>query len=100
MAERIPKGKERVAECSRPEGRLSKSITVENPTANAPKVGAPQRKETSAEDPFVLSNDDDLVPDPEHDKFNLANQLPREEFLQALEDQNVTGDSSARIQEE
>jgi hypothetical protein len=100
MAERRRKGKERVAECSHPKGRLSKSIIVENPTANAPTVGAPQQKETYAKDPFMLSDDDDPVLDPEHDKFNLANQLPREEFLQALEDQNVIGDSSARTREE
>ena len=96
MAKRKWKGKERVMECSCPDGRLPKSIIVENPTANAPTVGAPQRKETSAEDPFVLSDDDDPIPDLEHDKFNLANQLLRKEFLQALEDQNITGDSSTQ----
>jgi hypothetical protein len=48
----------------------------------------------------VLSDDDDPVPDPEHDKFNLTNQLSREELLEALEEQNVTGDSSAQTQEE
>jgi hypothetical protein len=36
-----------------------------------------------------------LILIPEHDKFNLANQLPREELLEAHEEQNVTGDSSA-----
>jgi hypothetical protein len=100
MAERRRKENERVMECSRLEGRLSKSIFVDNPTANAPTKGAAQKKETSAEDPFVLSDDDDPVPDPEHDKFNLANQLPCEELLQALDEENVTGDSSARTQEE
>jgi hypothetical protein len=46
----------------------------------------------------VLFDDDDPIPDPEHDKFNLTNQLSREELLQALEEQNVNGDSSAQIQ--
>jgi hypothetical protein len=53
-----------------------------------------------AEDPFVLSDDDDPVPNPEHDKFNLANQFPRKELLEVLEEQKVTGDSSAQTQEE
>ena len=34
----------------------------------------------------MLSNDDDLVPDLEHDKFNLANQVPCEELLEAREE--------------
>jgi hypothetical protein len=96
MAERRQKGKERVAECSCLEGRLSKSIVVDNPMANTPS----QKKETSAEDPFVLSDDDDPVPDLEHDKFKLTNQFPHEELLQALDEENVTGDSLARTQEE
>jgi hypothetical protein len=53
---------------------LAPSKTVNAPpTAKAPTDSALQEKEVSAEDPFVLSDDDDLVPDPEHDKFNLAN---------------------------
>jgi hypothetical protein len=96
MAERRRKGKQAVAECPRPEANLAKSNVVEIPTAKAPTEGAPQQKETSAEDPFLLSDDDDPVPDPEHDKFNLANQLPCEELLEAREEQNVTGDSSAQ----
>jgi hypothetical protein len=87
-------------ESPHPEGRLSQLSVLENPTASAPTQGVVQRKETSAADPFVLSDDDEPVPDPEHDKFNLANQFPREELLQALEEQNVTQDSSGRTQEE
>jgi hypothetical protein len=68
--------------------------------AEAPTEGAPQQKETSVEGPFLLSDDDDPVPDPEHDKFNLANQLPREELLEALKEQDITGGSSAETQEE
>jgi hypothetical protein len=99
MAERRRKGKQAVAECPRPEANLAKSNVAETPTAEAPTEGAPQQKETSAEDPFLLSDDDDPVLDLEHDKFNLANQLPHEELLEAREEQNITGDSSAQTQE-
>jgi hypothetical protein len=95
MAERRRKGKQVVAECPHPEANLAKSNVVETPTAKAPTEGAPQQKETSAKDPFLLSDDDD----PEYDKFNLANQLLREELLEAREEQNVIGDSSAQTQE-
>jgi hypothetical protein len=101
MAERRRKGKQAVAECPRPEANLAKSNEAKILTAEAPTEGAPQQKETSAEEPFLLSDDDDdPVPDPEYDKFNLANQLPREELLEALEEQDVTGGSSAQTQEE
>jgi hypothetical protein len=100
MAERRRKGKQAVAECPRPEANLAKSNVAEIPTAKAPMEGAPQHKETSAEDPFLLSDDDDPVHDLEHDKFNLANQLPREELLEVREEQNITGDSSAQTHEE
>jgi hypothetical protein len=100
MAERRRKGKQAIAECPRLEANLTKSNIAETPTAKAPTKDAPQQKETSAEDPFLLSDDDDPVPDPEHDKFNLANQLPREELLEAREEHNVIGDSSAQTQEE
>jgi hypothetical protein len=73
MVERRRKEKQAVAECSRPEANPAKSHVAGNPTAKAPTDSALQEKEVSAEDPFVLSDDDDLVPDPEHDKFNLAN---------------------------
>jgi hypothetical protein len=99
MAEKRRKGKQAVAECPRPEANLAKSNVAETPTAEAPTEGAPQQKETSAEDPFLLSDDDDPVLDLEHDKFNLANQLPHEELLEAREEQNITGDSSAQTQE-
>jgi hypothetical protein len=100
MAERRRKGKQAVAECPRPEANLAKSNVAKTPMAEAPIEGAPQQKETSAEEPFLLSDDDDPVPDPEHDKFNLANQLPCEELLEALEEQDVTRGSSAQTQEE
>jgi hypothetical protein len=85
MAERRRKGKQAVAECPHPEANLAKSNVAKTPGAEAPTEEAPQQKETSAEEPFLLS-DDDPVPDLEHDKFNLANQLPREELLEALEE--------------
>ena len=47
-------------------------------------------------DRFVLFDDDDLVLDLEHDKFNLANQLPCKELLEVHEEQNITGDSLAQ----
>jgi hypothetical protein len=94
MAEKRRKGKETVTECSHPKGRLSKSIVMDNPMENAPTERVLQKKETSTKDPFVLSNDDDPVPDPEHDKFNLANQFPHEELLQALDEQTIPRDSS------
>jgi hypothetical protein len=100
MAERRRKGKQAVTECSRPDANPAKSHVAENPTAKAPTERVLQQNETSAEDPFVLSDDDDPVPDPEHDKFNLANQLPRKELLEAREEQNVTGVSSAQTEEE
>ena len=62
-----------------------------------------QRRITTAADPVVLSDDDDPVPDPEHDKFNLANQVPREVLLEAREKHNsptLTRDSSAQTEEE
>ena len=87
-------------ECPRLEANLAKSNVAKTPMAKAPTEGVPQQKETSTKDPFLLSDDDDPIPDLEHDKFNLANQLPCEELLEACEEQNVTGDSSAQIQEE
>ena len=60
----------------------------------------PQHKETSTVDPLVLSDEDDPVPDPKHDKFNLANQVPYEVLLEAREKHNATGDSSAQIEEQ
>ena len=51
----------------------------------------------------MLSDDDDPVPDPEHDKFNLANQVPREVLVEAREKHNsstMTQNSSAQTQEE
>jgi hypothetical protein len=86
MAEKRRKGKQAVAECPRPEANLAKSNVAETPTAEAPTEGAPQQKETSAKDPFLLFDDDDPVHDPEHDKFNLANQLLHEELLEAHEE--------------
>jgi hypothetical protein len=100
MAERRQKGKQAVAECPRPEANLAKSNVAKTPETEAPTEKAPQQKATSAEEPFLLSDDDDPVPDPEHDKFNLANELPREELLAALEEEDVTGGSSAQTQEE
>jgi hypothetical protein len=100
MAERRREGKQAVVECPRPEANLAKSNVAKTPTAKAPTEGSLQQKETSAEDPFLLSDDDDPVPDPEHDKFNLANQLPRKELLEAREEKDFTGDSSAQTQEE
>ena len=80
-------------ECPCPEANLTKSNVAKIATIKAPTKGAPQQKETSAEDPFLLSNDDDPVPNLEHDKFNLANQLSCKELLEAREEQNVIGDS-------
>ena len=54
----------------------------------------------SAKDFFVMFDDDDPILDPEHDKFNLANQLLRKELLEARKEQNVTRDSLAHILEE
>jgi hypothetical protein len=65
MAERRQKGKQAITRCPRPEANLAKSAVAETPTAKAPTEGAPQQKETSAEDPFLLSDDDDPVPDPD-----------------------------------
>jgi hypothetical protein len=42
MVERRRKGKQVVAECSRPEANLAKSNVAENPTTKAPTEGAPQ----------------------------------------------------------
>jgi hypothetical protein len=95
MAERRRKGKQAVAECPHPEANLAKSNVAKTPGAEAPTEGAPQQKETSVEEPFLLSDDDDPVPDLEHD-----NQLPREELLEALEEQDVTAGSLAQTQEE
>jgi hypothetical protein len=100
MAERRRKEKQVVAEYSSPKANLAKSNVAESPTAKAPMEGAPQQKETFAKDPFLLSDDDDPVPDPELDKFNLANQLSCEELLEAREEKNIIGDSSALTQKE
>jgi hypothetical protein len=74
IVERRWKGKDRVVgECSRPDTRLSKSSVLENPKADVPCGNTNKSKDTSAMDPIVLSDEDDPVPDPEDDKFNLAN---------------------------
>ena len=73
-------------ECPCPEANLTKSNVVEIPMAKALMEGAPQHKKTSAKDSFLLSDDDDPIPDLEHDKFNLTNQLPHEELLEACEE--------------
>ena len=48
----------------------------------------------------MLSDGDDPLLDPEHDKFILANQVPREVLLEACEKHNATGESSAQTEEE
>jgi hypothetical protein len=97
VAQRRWKGKDRVVgECSRPDTRLSKSSVLKNPTADAPRGDANKSKDTSATDLIVLSDEDDPVPDPEDDKFNLANQIPREELQQALDAENITDDALER----
>jgi hypothetical protein len=97
IIERRWKGKDRVVgECSRPDTRLSKSSVLKNPTADAPRGDANKSKDTSATDLIVLSDEDDPVPDPEDDKFNLANQIPREELQQALDAENITDDALER----
>jgi hypothetical protein len=94
IIEKRRKGKERVVgECSHPNTRLSKSSALENLKADAPPRDANKSKDTSATDPIMLSDEDDLVPDPENDKFNLANQIPREELQQAIDEQNITGEA-------
>ena len=76
--------------------------TVQAEIAKAPTVEAPpqHKKKTSAADPVVLSDDDDLVPDPKHNKFNLANQVPCKILLEAREKHNTTRESSTQTKEE
>ena len=111
MAERRRKGKQAEMECSCWKAKFLESIvagtqmaeapTIEAETAEAPKAKAPpQHKKMSAADPVVLSDDDDPIPDPEHDNFNLANQVPREVLLEAREKHNTTRDSSTQTEEE
>ena len=85
-----------VAESQMTEAATPEATTIEARTEEAPL----QHKETSAMDPLVLSDEDDLVPNPEHDKFNLANQVLRKVLLEAREKHNTTRDSSAQAKEE
>ena len=98
LAERRRKGKQ-AEDCNEGEGYLweREAGTGEAPTAQSPPK---QLRETSAADPLVLSDEDDPVPDPEHDKFNLANQVPREVLQEAREKHIGTGESSAQTEEE
>jgi hypothetical protein len=57
-------------------------------------------RDTSASDPILLSDEDKPIPDLENDKFNLANQILREELLQEMDEQNITGDASERTEEQ
>jgi hypothetical protein len=54
---------------------------IVNPMADTTNNDTAKSRDTSASDPIVLSDEDEPVPDPENDKFNLANQIPREEIL-------------------
>jgi hypothetical protein len=101
VAERRRKGKEQVVgEYSRPDSRLSNSTLPENPKGDAAPNDSTKSKDTFALDPILLSDEDEPVPDPENDKFNLANQIPREELLHAMDQQNITGDTSECIEEQ
>jgi hypothetical protein len=94
VVEKRWKGKDRVpGECSHPDTRLSKSTLLKNPEADAARSDTTKSKDTFALDPIVQSDEDDLVPDLENDKFNLANQIPCEELLQEMDQQNSTGDA-------
>jgi hypothetical protein len=74
IIERRRKDKDRVVgECSCPDTRLSKLSVLENSKADAPRGDANKSKNTFATDPIVLSDEDDPIPDPKDDKFNLAN---------------------------
>jgi hypothetical protein len=68
--------------------------------ADAADNDTTKSRDTFASDPIVLSDEDEPIPDPENDKFNLANQIPREEILQAMDEQNITGDASERTKEQ
>jgi hypothetical protein len=86
VAEKRRKGKEHVVgEYSRPDSRLSNSALPKNPKGDAAPNDSKKSKDTSALDPILLSDEDEPIPDPENDKFNLANQIPCEELLQAMD---------------
>ena len=91
IIERRWKAKDRVVgECSCPDIRFSKSSVLKNPMADAPHGDANKSKDTSATYLIVLSNEDDPIPYPEDDKFNLVNQIPWEELQQAFNAENIT----------
>ena len=48
----------------------------------------------------MLSDGDDPVPDPKHDEFNLANQVPCKVLLEARKKHNAIRESSAQTEEE
>lgn len=54
---------------------------IVNPMVDAAYNYTTKSRDTFASDPIVLSNEDEPIPDPKNDKFNLANQIPREELL-------------------
>ena len=109
-AERRRKEKQAVPASSGKFRKLCKVVVAESPTAEAatpeaeveaPTVEAPPKhRETLAADLLVLSDGDDPVPNLEHVKFNLANQVPLEVLLEARENHNATGESSAQTDEE
>jgi hypothetical protein len=100
-AERRRKGKERlVEESSGPDIRLTKNTRIANPISDAPHNDTTKSNDTSALDPIVLSDEDEPVPDPENDKFNLANQIPREELQHAMDEQNNAGDAPERTEKQ
>ena len=109
-AERRRKGKQAISASSGKFCKLRKLVVAESPTveaatleaeAEAPMAEAPpQYRETSAADPLLLSDGDDLLPDLEHDKFNLANQVSCKVLLEAREKHNATRESSAQTEEE
>jgi hypothetical protein len=101
VAEKRWKGKEQVVgEYSRPDSRLSNSALLENPKGDVAPIDSTKSKDLSALDPILLFDEDEPVPDPENDKFNLANQIPRKELLQTMDQQNITGDTSERTEEQ
>jgi hypothetical protein len=100
-AERRRKSKERlVEESSGPAIRLTKNTGIANPILDAAHNETTKSNDTSALDPIVLSDEDEPVLDPENDKFNLANQIPREELLHAMDEQNNAGDAPERTKEQ
>jgi hypothetical protein len=78
------------------------SDLVDGTKVDPPHDDASQKKVTLVANSNIieLSDEDDPIADLEHDKFNLANHIPNEEVMQAMEERSNVGDSLSKTEEQ